>query len=301
MGTKRTAWHVFFGVLLRARGPRGIEVRDEVPLSDEPPRLDYLILRKTASFDPGDPGATLRGLWPHLPRVAAVELKSIGRPYRTGNLDRLWSYTHTVCAGDPTLLERRTDLCAVLVLPCRTPALDADVEKMGLAWEQMSPGYWELTGGLFALHLVEIDVVAEQEDDDLLRLFGHAEARTLEARRFWAEQVGSEEAKMAIQELEDYEEVMRKLLEKLPPERRIRAVGLTPEERVAGLAPEQRLAGLAPEQRVAGLAPEQVLAVFAPEQVVLALPDSILRGLSEEYIAALPEAAQKAIRARRGK
>jgi hypothetical protein len=98
VGTKRTAWHYFFGILLRKRGPRGIEVRDEVSLSDEPPRLDYLILRKTEAFDPADPGETLKGLWPLLPRVSAVELKSIGRTYRSGNLDRLWIYAHAVCA-----------------------------------------------------------------------------------------------------------------------------------------------------------------------------------------------------------
>jgi hypothetical protein len=256
-------------------------VRDEVPLSDEPPRLDYLILRKTVEFDPVDPGQTLRGLWPLLSRVAAVELKSIGRPYRSGNLDRLWIYAHAVCAGDPALLERRSDLCAVLVVPCRTPTLDQDLARMGLACKEVSPGYWRATGGLFALHVVEIDVVAEQEDDDLLRLFGHAEERTLEARRFWAEQVGSKEAEMALEELEGYEEVMQKLLEKL-----------SPEQRLAGLAPEQRLAGLAPEQRLVGL---------LPEQVILALPDEIVRGLSEEYVAALPQPAQAQIRARRGK
>ena len=281
VGTARTAWHFFFGILLRKRGPRGIEVRDEVSLSEEPPRLDYLVLRKTPTFDPADHGATLRGLWPQLSRVAAVELKSIGRPYRAGNLDRLWSYTHTWCAGDPALLEQRQDLCAVLVLPDRTPTLDREVEKMGLAWTQVSPGYWRVTGGAFALHVVEIDVVAEQEDDDLLRLFGHATERTVQARRFWAEQVGSEEAKMAIEEMEGYDEVMQKLLEMLPP-----------EQRLAGLLPEQRLAGLLPEQRLAGL---------TTEEAVLALPDAALRGFSAEYLATLSPATQAIIRARLGK
>jgi hypothetical protein len=213
--------------------------------------------------------------------VAVVELKSVGRPYRAGNLDRLWAYTHTVCAGDPALLEQRRELCAVLVVPCRTPALDLDVQRMGLAWAPKSPGYWQVTGGMFALHVVEIDVVAEQEDDDVLRLFGHGRPRTVEARRFLTKQAGSKEAEMAVQELEGYDEVMQKLLETL-----------SPEQRVAGLAPEQRVAGLAPEQRVAGLTPEQIL---------LTLPDAVLRSLSEEYIATLSQPAQDAIRARRAK
>ena len=39
----------------------------------------------------------------------------------------------------------------------------------------------------------EIDVVAESENDDLLALFGHAAARTPEARRWLSEQVGAKE------------------------------------------------------------------------------------------------------------
>ncbi|MEZ4294314.1 MAG: hypothetical protein R3B70_05010 [Polyangiaceae bacterium] len=129
--------------------------------------------------------------------------------------------------------------------------------------------------------------MAEHEDDDLLRLFGHAEEQTLEAKRFWAEQVGSKEAKMAVQEMEGFDEVLEKFVAELPPE--VRVAGLTPEQRLAGLAPEQRLAGLAPEQRMAGL---------PPEQVVLVLPDSILRALSPDLIAALPESTRAAIEAR---
>jgi hypothetical protein len=317
VGTNRTAWHVLFGGLLRKRGPRSIRVLEELPLWKEPPRVDYLIVRNAEVFDPLDPGLTLRGLWPMLSRVAVIELKSVGRPYRTGTLDRLWSYTHTVCADDAELLERRSDLCAVLIVPCRTRSLEADARRMGLVWRAAGPGYWSLEGGLFALHVVEIDVVAEQEEDDVLRLFGHGNVQTIEARRFLAEQVGSKEAEMAIHELEGYDEVVQKLLEGLSPEQRLAGLApeqvvtafapeqvmaaFAPEQRLAGLAPEQRLAGLAPEQRLAGLAPEQRLAGLAPEQIVLTLPDDVLRALSDDYIATLPEPMQDAVRARRAR
>ena len=46
MGAKRVIWHVGFERNLRRRGPPSFEVRSEVPLSEEPPRLDYLLLRK---------------------------------------------------------------------------------------------------------------------------------------------------------------------------------------------------------------------------------------------------------------
>jgi hypothetical protein len=76
---------------------------------------------------------------------------------------------------------------------------------------------------------------------------------------------------------------------------------------IARMPPEQRVAGLAPEQRVAGLAPEQVLSAYAPEQrlvglteaqAVLALPDAVLRGLSNEYLATLPPKTRASIRKR---
>ena len=64
------------------------------------------------------------------------------------------------------------------------------------------------------------------------------------------------------------------------------------KEMMASLPIEIRLEGLAPEQRVAGLTLEQQL---------LALPDEVLRGLSEEYLRSLPADVAAAIRARIGR
>jgi hypothetical protein len=270
MGAKRTAWHFYFCILLRRYGPHSFEIRDEVPLSEEPPRMDYLILRRTAEPSPADTGQTLRGLWPLLPRVAIAELKTIGRPYQKANLDRLWSYAHAYHADEHRSLNGREHLCAVLIVPCRTPTLDADAQAAGLAWVDKSGGYWQLTGGLFTLYVVELDVVAEREDEDLLALYSHSEVRTPRAVSFWGELVGPE-AKMDVRELEGYEEAIQRILSALPP--------------------ELRLAGLAPEQRLAGLAPEQTL---------LALPDDMLRRLPENFLATLSEATRTAIRQRVG-
>jgi hypothetical protein len=246
------------------------EVRDEVPLSEERLRLDYLLIRKRLDASTCGRAETLRALWPRLPLVTIAEFKSIGRPYRKGNLDRLWGYVHLYCGDELNGIEERAALCALLLVTVRTPTLDADTVAMGLEWCDLGGGYWELQGGLFRLYVVEIDVVAEHEDDDLLRLFGHGKERTPEARRFWAEQVGTKEAMMALHDLEGYDEVVQRFLELIPP--------------------EQRLAGLAPEQRLAGLPPEQVL---------LALPDEALRALPESYLATLPDSIQAAIHQRR--
>jgi hypothetical protein len=299
VGSRRTAWHFFFTILLRKCGPGELEVRNEVPLSEEPPRVDYLLLRKRAEAAVQRPAQTLRALWPRLARVALAEFKSMGRPYRKGNLDRVWAYLHLYVTDPESALQQRDELCGLLIVTARTPTLDTDVRAMGLRWDDLTGGYWELRGGLFRLYVVELDRVAEHEDDDLLRLFGHTKERTLEARRFWAEQVGTKEAMMALHELEGYDEVVQRFIELIPPETLLKLI--PPEQRLAGLAPEQRLAGLAPEQRLAGLAPEQRLAGLAPEQAVLALPDEILRGLPDDFLEKLPEPVRATIRQRLGR
>jgi hypothetical protein len=317
MGKKRVIWHVGFERNIRRRGPRSFEVRAEVPLSDEPPRLDYLLLRKLSAAGEtlDDSAETLRGLWPLLPRVSVCEYKSPSHPYRAGNLDRLWGYVHIYFADQCALPRRRADgtpitpgmegapevlvrgdLAAVLVVPGRTPTLDADVASMGLCWEDRGSGYWRASGGMFTLYVVEIDVVGPAEGDDLLYSLGHGKPTTAVARWFWAELVGSKEAAMSMQEMEGYDELMQKLLDSLPPEQRL--AGLPPEQVLAQYAPEQRLAGLPPEQRLAGLPPEQRLAGLDRDHQALALPLEVLRLLPEEYLRSLSPDVQAEIRRR---
>jgi hypothetical protein len=283
MGRKRTVWHLGFGRLLAKRGPRGFTVLDEVPLSKESPRMDFLLLRRTRRLAPGDRGETLRGLWKLLPAVSVVEYKSAGRPYRKGDLDRLLGYTHLYQAYNRGRgpLRKRADLGAVLVVPRCTPSLQTEAKEMGLAWADLGGGYFRLEGAAFGLHVVETVVVADAERDDVLRSFGDPEVITQGARRFWAEVLGSQEAGMAMQDLEGYDELMKKLLASMPP--------------------EQVLAAYAPEQRVAGLPPEKRLAGLTEAQAVLALPNAMLRALSDEYLATLPKATRAAIQRRLGR
>jgi hypothetical protein len=316
VGAKRVIWHVGFERNLRRRGPRSFEVRSEVPLSEEPSRLDYLLLRKLApEGERVDQDAlTLRHLWPLLPRVSVVEYKSPGHPYRSGQLDRLWGYVHTYfanqCAlphhradgslltpaeGGPEVRDRE-DLCAVLVVAARTPSLDADVGAMGLRWDDLGSGYLRVHKGLFTLYVVELDVAGPAEGDDLLHSFGHGRLRSSEARWFWLELVGSKEAAVNMQDMEGYKELMDKVLDTLPAEQVLSHYG--PEQRLAGLPPEQRLAGLPPEQRLAGLPPEQRLAGLDRDHQALALPDEVLQLLPEQYLRSLSLAVQAEIRRR---
>lgn len=276
MGAKRVIWHVGFERNLRRRGPRSFEIRSEVPLSEEPARIDYLLRKIASEGEAVDHGAqTLRGLWPLLPRVSVAEYKSPGHPYRPGHLDRLWSYAHAYFAhqrglprkradgtvlvpGDGGAAEVRTrrDLCGVLIVPERTPSLDEDVASMGLTWEALGSGYARVAGGLFVLYVVELDLVGPGEGDDLLHSFGHGKLRTPEARWFWSELVGTKEAGMSMQDMEGYDELMQKLLDSLPP--------------------EQRLAGLSSEQLAAGLSSEQLA------ELVARLPPEVLEAAAKK-------------------
>jgi hypothetical protein len=265
---------------LRRRGSRAFEVREEVPLSEQPPRLDYLLLRKLPV--PTDEGAqTLRRLWPLLPQLSIAEYKSPGRPYRTGDLDRLWGYVHLFYADEHTRPKRREDLCAVLAVPGRSPSLDTDMKHMGLSWEDLGEGYWRVQSGPFALHVVELNRVAEAEGDDVLHSLGSGEVLTAETRWFWMELVGSKEAGMSVQDMEGYDELMGKLLEKLPAERRGKLLGNLPAEEVLShYAPEERLAGLDRDHQA------------------LALPIEVLRLLPEQYLGSLSAEVQAEIRRR---
>ncbi len=287
MGSKRVVWHVGFGALLRRRGPVSVEVRDEVPLSDEPPRLDYLILRTRPPLPEDPPPQTLRRLWPLLPSVSIVEYKSPSRSYRTGELDRLWSYVHAYRANPTTRPKARADLCAVLAVHARTPSLDADVQELGLSWRDLGDGYWNVEGGQTTLYVVEIDVVGPAERDLVLHSLGHGAVASREVGQFWMEIMGSKEAGMSVQELEGYDELMDKLLEALPPERVL-----------SHYAPEQVLSHYAPEQVLSHYAPEQRLAGLDRDHQALALPLEVLRALPESYIRSLSPEAQEAIRRR---
>jgi hypothetical protein len=64
----------------------------------------------------------------------------------------------------------------------------------------------------------------------------------------------------------------------------------------------QKLLGrLSAEERLRGIPVEERLRGLSREQVVLAMPDEILRVLSDDYIQSLPAQLQHAIRERLGR
>ena len=242
--------------------------------------MDYLFMRRVKDPSPDDTGKTLKRMWPLIPQEAVAEFKSIGRPYRDRSLDRLFGYLHMYYA-DNSKLAAHADLVGFLIVPCRTPTLDADVREMKLKYKDLEEGYWELTGGLFRMYVIEIDRVGDTEPDGVLKSFGHFDKLTNEAQQFWANQLGTKEANVDAQKLEGHDEIINRFLSSLPHEKL--ASVLTREERLAGLAPQERLAGLSRDERL------------------LAMPDDDLQQLPDSYLATFPESVREAVRQRLAK
>ena len=205
-----------------------------------------------------------------------------------------------------------------MAVPSINDPLRDELDDLGLTLPASTTGYHQVPCGLLPLVVVDLHVVAELEDDDLLRGFAGRLQRTLEARR-WMRQhwsgTGDSMSTNATPDLYGYDEFIEQYLRDLTPMQRLKGLapeerlqGLAPEERLQGLAPEERLKGLAPEERLKGLAPEQRLQGLAPEQrlqdlteveQVLALPINLLRLLPDDYIATLPAEVQAKVQTRR--
>ncbi|KYG04538.1 hypothetical protein BE21_46255 [Sorangium cellulosum] len=282
--TSRNLWHLGFANLVRARAPANISVHLDVPLTIEPQRADMLLLRKEGAPHEGGGARVLRGLWPLLGTDTLLEYKSPARSaFRRGDLLRLWGYgvQHHVAQIDR--LSSYRELTLVLVIASITRTLVRELDEMDWTLVRLGGGYGRIDGAVYTTYLVVTDEVAEAEQDDFLRIFSHRPVLGSEARQWLRQWVrpAKEGMMQDVEEMEGYDEMLQKLLDSLPIERRL--AGLTPEERLAGLAPEERLAGLSPAHQL------------------LALSDEALRGFPDEYLRSLPAEVQDAIRRRIGR
>ena len=280
---KTSLWHESFYECVSERAPPGFEVLSEFPLSRRPRRVDLLLLRRRGAPRHDDQAKILKGLWSRLPRVTLLELKSPSRGLRRSDLVRLLAYGMQYQELYWREVTHHSELALVLVVPGPSKALTDELASVGCHLRPLSNGYAQLVGFLYTCYVVFTDEVSEAERDDYLRVFSHHAVQTPEAQHWLEHWIVGKETMANAREREGYDEMLGKLLDSLPPERILRRY--KPEERLAGLAPEERLAGLAREQQI------------------LALPDEVLRALSEDYIRSLPHDVQQTIRQRldRGK
>jgi hypothetical protein len=318
----RRAWHVLMAFLLAERKPSGFELFSEIPLSKEPIRMDYLLLRRTRATDAVEQKpAVFRSLWEHLPQETILEFKSASRPASSGDLDKLLAYGHLRKSNEHKHLHSYEQLALVMVVHHLTPTLRKELSQLGFPLLTLCKGYYYLQG-TFRLFVIELAVVAHEEMDSILAVFDPTVEPSRLGQQWMFTHVAGELETMSMEQMEDFDEILDRLTERFLPRllpklttpQRLaglapaeRMAGLTPEERLAGMPPEERLAGLAPEERLAGLAPKERLAGLAPEErlagldeghSVLALPIAILRGLSPTYLETLPEDVQTEVKRR---
>jgi hypothetical protein len=226
--------------------------------------------------------------------VCLLEFKSISRPFRRGDLARLlayglvWFYTHQAkeALTLPRGRRRRArpgDLTLALVVPTLTRTLRREVEQMGLTLHPSESGYHRATGAFCTVVVIELSRVASVEHDDLMGWFAGTPVHpSMELARWIGQNTSTMNAPdKASPDLAGFADWFAHLRDALPLE--MRFAGARPEDLLAHLKPEERLAGLSETDRV------------------LALPDAALRGLSADYLATLPEAAQQRIRERLGR
>ncbi len=301
MSTEKTAWHPPFTVLIGERGPRWVQVSGEVRVATEL-RLDDLIeVLAGVARDPDDRGAVLRGMWGFLTWVGLLEFKSISRPFRGGDLFRLLAYGFAWLAArqhgralrvgvddKDTRAARRDDVTLFLVVAAVSPALTAEIDELGFTLEAGDGGYRPVRGSPLRLVVVDLRRAGALERDALMQWFaGVVESLDLDTRRWLTRHTGGTGAMKATPDLEGWDDWMAQYVASMPPEKLL--AHIKPADRLAGIAPADRLAGIAPADRLAGL---------DAAHAVLALPVEVLRALSPEYIATLPDDVQTAVRAR---
>lgn len=306
--SERTTWHPPFTRAISERGPRWICVRGEVQLTQEPLRADDVCeLRVDVPRDPNDCGRTLRGLWPLIVVVALLELKTISRPFRRGDLARLiaygfvWFYTHQhadalTLPDGPTRRAVPNDLTLALVVPTITPTLEAEITQLGLTLTHDANGYHRVTGTFCLLIVVELARVADAERDELMGWFAGTQHRPSVDLARWIMQNTSMSSLdnpadlKASPDLEGFSDWIAALQQML-----------SPEERLKGLTPEERLDGLTPEEVLPLFRPEEVSRALTEADHILALPDAALHALAPEYLSTLPDDVQARVRTRLGR
>jgi hypothetical protein len=291
-------WHLAFVSLIQDRAPPNFEVRSEQRLTIEPQRADMLLLRRIGALPQDDQARVLRALWPRLGLVTILEYKSpTDSAFRPGDLLRLVGYGVLYDTAHLDDLPARENLTLVLVVASVTPTLLAEIARMGWTLTPLGGGYGRIEGAVYTTFVVITDDVTETERDEYLRLFSHRRAEQGEAIRWLGQFMRTTRMKQPhIEELPGYEELFQKLVEAMPPEKRL--AGLAPEQRLAGLTPEQVLGAFAPEQVLGAFAPEQRLAGLPPETLIPALPLEVLRVLPDEYLRSLPGDVQEQIQKR---
>ena len=225
-----------------------------------PLRVDILLVRREGGQLSEAKRQEISALLPLLNRFTLIEFKGPTDAMEQGDFAQLvgCSFLWHSQENEPVPHE---EVSLVVLAPTVSGPLRDELRALGFEASQHEPGIFRVTGLPFATWLVETDVMAERGQPVLSlvsRVFLNDRGRIIEeldARAMtpccatWCNRSNSSDSRGEgfamqhglsddIQEMQEVgEELLTKILEWVPPERRLR--GLSPEELVAGLTDEQ--------------------------------------------------------------
>ncbi len=268
----RLFWHDLLGVILDKRKPSDTTIAAEVAISRQPQRADFVVSRKRGRGRPKR-AFVLRGFFTLDFIRAMIEYKSRARPFAPGDLHGLVGRGAQYYARHHKEFRGPHEFVQFLLVPSLTAALRTEVRQLSWSLEAVSKGYWRINGAPYTTIVAVVDVVADAEHDDLLRVLGSCKIQKFETVDFLLVEAGLDvETSMA--RISGYPELAAKLakneriassfLESLSPEKRLK--GISAQERLKGLPAEERLKGIKPEElqrAVSKLPPKELLHVVS--------------------------------------
>jgi hypothetical protein len=308
-GKARTWWHPLLVRLLDYALKSAYKVEEEVSVGKLPLHVDILLLRREGGQLSEPRSRDLSILLPLLRRFTLIEFKSPTDTVQRGDLSKLIGCAFLWHSQQSPLVSHQ-DVALMVLAPSMTGPFREELDALGFQISDGEPGVYRITGATFSAWFVETDVMAERGQPILSlvsRVFLNDRRSIIEKLalggegalanyRYMVQQIKqfrSEEdvaMQQAISEnLTQFEDdLVNKMLEELPAERRLR--GVAAEDRVRGLSSEQilaalgdendlvnkmleelpaerRLRGVAAEERVRGLSSEQILAALSDEDV----------------------------------
>ena len=284
-----TAWHPLLVALLEHVLPGGwYQCISEFQLSREPLRIDVVVVRRN---HPGTPPAPrlLASVLGDLADHTLVHFKGPTDELERDDARMVLSYAlqYLVVAEieEPALVALR------VIAPRLTPRFVAALKSLGCELTTTGAGTHEGRLGVFPLRVIETVPVNGRAGEHLLYTVTPGMLADPDGG---APALSAEESEV-FYALQEHVEQLR---HPLPGQKRRQ---MKDEDKVVESferATARFLARMPPAQRLAGLAPEQRLAGLTEAQAVLALPDTMLRGLSNEYLSTLPKETRAAIQKR---
>ena len=266
-GKSRTLWHPLFARLLSFSLSSAYTIIDEVNVGKMPLRVDILLLRREGKELPESKKREVAALLPLLNRFTLMEFKGPTDSLERGDFAQLigCAFLWHSQQADPI---SHDEVSLVVLAPTINRPLREELRLLGYIAEQTESGIFRVAGLPFAVWIVETDVMGRQVEPILspvsrvflkehhgiikeLRRTGHAKLIDYALQQVHYIQAHREGFGMQAEVSDEFaqmdENIVKELLESLPPEQILRAV--PPAVRLQGLSLEERLAGLSEEDK----------------------------------------------------